>query len=669
MNRLMTIMISIVHLSTLMNVSAAQWQTSLLQPPSASLSLPAPPSATLPELNNFDFLLEDRANDSLAQQQELLAPARIARSQFVHFDFTNSGSWETLSDGSRVWRLRIVSPGATDLYLVYDAWRLVKPCELYLYNDDHSVVLGPYTYLDNWGNSNITPLTDGEAVTLEYFVPAGVEDFGELSISDVLHGYRHFFHRAEREREQLDGFGESLDCMVNVACYPEYATEKNSVGLIIDPQGGTCTGTLLNNVPQNGDPLFLTAFHCANANIPNWVFYFNYESPQCDPNENGSMSHVIRNATRLMSFVESDNALLRLSRSRPSTTFIPYYSAWSRLDIAPLSTHVIHHPRADVKKIQNDSTAAWSSAFNGLYPNSHWRLIGQIGTAEPGASGAPLFDQNDRVVGQLHGGTSNCGPEQMIVCGKMSYAWEGGGTQDTRLRDWLDPDNTEIDFKDGYQPVSPPNDTCGANVPQITALPAAFTGNTTFAQNNSTVNCSTGTNTGGDVLFTVELPCPAQVTVSTCGSSFDSQLLIYRTTQFGGCSQTGTLIACNDDFCGDQSQLTFSAAVGETYTVVLDGYGSASGEYAINFTGVPCTSLDAPVGLTINRVSTTEAVKLQWYPVPGASSYSIYRSDVNVTPCDSSGNLLAATPDTFYVHQGALSLTTSSSYYCVTAAP
>lgn len=61
------------------------------------------------------------------------------------------------------------------------------------------------------------------------------------------------------------------------------------------------------------------------------------------------------------------------------------------------------------------------------------------GTTEGGSSGSPLFDQNHRVIGQLGGGQAACGNNKSDWYGKFSVSWTGGGTNGTRLSDWLDP--------------------------------------------------------------------------------------------------------------------------------------------------------------------------------------------------------------------------------------
>ncbi|HRD80170.1 MAG TPA: hypothetical protein PLL53_05380, partial [Saprospiraceae bacterium] len=69
----------------------------------------------------------------------------------------------------------------------------------------------------------------------------------------------------------------------------------------------------------------------------------------------------------------------------------------------------------------------------------HFRVRPDIGSFQVGSSGAGLFNQNKRFVGQLHGGFSTC-DSTVAYFGRMALAWNGGGSPITRLRDWLDPD-------------------------------------------------------------------------------------------------------------------------------------------------------------------------------------------------------------------------------------
>jgi len=47
----------------------------------------------------------------------------------------------------------------------------------------------------------------------------------------------------------------------------------------------------------------------------------------------------------------------------------------------------------------------------------------------------------------------------------------------------------------------------------------------------------------------------------------------------------GTYLACNDDFCGLQSQLDWYCSVAGNYTIVVDGYSTATGSYVLAYRG------------------------------------------------------------------------------------
>jgi PKD repeat protein len=76
----------------------------------------------------------------------------------------------------------------------------------------------------------------------------------------------------------------------------------------------------------------------------------------------------------------------------------------------------------------------------------------ELSTTEGGSSGCPQFDQNHRIVGQLHGGPASCTNVSSDFYGKFSKSWENGTTAASRLKDWLDPNNSGITALDGMDP-------------------------------------------------------------------------------------------------------------------------------------------------------------------------------------------------------------------------
>ena len=61
---------------------------------------------TMPSVD-VERLLEEDENDS-----KLGIPLRFGKDHSVNLDMNNSGTWTELSDGSKLWRLRIVCPDA-----------------------------------------------------------------------------------------------------------------------------------------------------------------------------------------------------------------------------------------------------------------------------------------------------------------------------------------------------------------------------------------------------------------------------------------------------------------------------------------------------------------------------------------------------------------------------
>jgi len=139
----------------------------------------------------------------------------------------------------------------------------------------------------------------------------------------------------------------------------------------------------------------------------------------------------------------------------------PYYAGWDATGSAPSSSVGIHHPDGDIKKISVDNNLAVSSDFDpdpAPYPsNSQWKVVDwDKGTTEGGSSGSPLFDDNSqKIIGQLTGGYAACGNSSSDYYGKFSMSWDYGSSSSSRLKDWLDPNNTGIQQLDGIEGPTP----------------------------------------------------------------------------------------------------------------------------------------------------------------------------------------------------------------------
>jgi hypothetical protein len=409
-------------------------------PPSFSkMSTQAIDIRKLPEIDVAALLAEDEI-----EELEGL-PFRFGYPHDVEYNLQNSGTWETLPNGDRLWRLKIDCPGAYSTNLIFDKYRLPEGARLFIYNEDKSSLLGAFTHRNNKPHEKFgTAPVSGETCVLEYVEPAKPEFPGELSISRVVHAYRNLFGK------DAQGFGGSGSCNNNVNCpeWPDWQDQKRGVAMILT-QGGyrICSGSLINNAEQDLTPYFLTANHCLGGE-ETWVFMFNYESPNCN-NIDGPTTQTLSGSTLLANYSTSDFALLLLDETPPMEYGV-YYSGWSRENVPTPWAIGIHHPSGDIKKISLDEDPVTSANYLSTSGTTHWRIGNwEDGTTEGGSSGSPLFDNNHRIVGQLHGGYASCTSITADWYGKFSRSWSGGGTSSTRLSDWLDPGSSGAMYVDG----------------------------------------------------------------------------------------------------------------------------------------------------------------------------------------------------------------------------
>lgn len=384
------------------------------------------------------------------------------------------GRWDTLEDGSRLWRVRVRAAGATDLRFAFAHFALPRGATLHVIgaSDDYQ---GPYTADDATDGRFHAPIVPGDTATIEVHVPAGATlDAGALELDGAGAGFRDLYERTRKDGDP----GASGACNVNVACPlgDPYANEIRAVGYYeyIAADDGDyylCSGTLVTDVPHARRNLFLTAAHCLSlaAEAQSMVVYWNYQSTQCnvlgapaggffDDDQHGA---VLR-ATR----ADVDVTLVELAGS-PAADWNLYYAGWDASGTAPSGTIGIHHPSGDVKKITagpaphtiDNCIAEATPATHG----THWYAGPYTqGTTEGGSSGSGLFASVGtggglarHLVGTLSGGTAACSdtapgqPNDGFDCyGKLSVAWNGPSPS-SRLRDWLDPGDSGVTKADG----------------------------------------------------------------------------------------------------------------------------------------------------------------------------------------------------------------------------
>jgi hypothetical protein len=401
---------------------------------------------------------EDIEAESLGEA----APPRFGVRIPVNYNLNNSGTWTTLSNGDRIWRLKLVSENALAMMLYYDNFNLPEGAQMFVYSGDEEEVLGAFTAKNNRDYGTfVNGLIEGNTSVIEYYEPVEVYGQGVISVSHVGHAYRYIFGD--------DNSRGSDPCEVDIKCSPEgdgqWATVKDGVVRVItsNNQGiGFCSGTLINNTAQDCKPYILTAWHCgtssSTSHFNNFIVYFNFQFQNCGGGVVQSTSNTVTGMYNRANSGDnggnngSDFLLMECQSAIPGH-FNAYYNGWDASNATVGSGVSIHHPSGDKKKISTFTGQLVSATWGGT-PGTHWRVYWEAttnghGVTEGGSSGSPIFDANGRVIGQLTGGSSYCtSPNSPDLYGKMSYNWTSNPGDD--LKDWLDPGNTGALTLDGH---------------------------------------------------------------------------------------------------------------------------------------------------------------------------------------------------------------------------
>ena len=412
-------------------------------------------------------------------------PFRFGKGFDVNYSF-DDGQWENV-EGGRLWTISFKSEKALSLNYVFGNFYLPEGASLYIENQNETVLYGPVTSdaLSKKYDSFLTDIIPGDQSTIYLFEPLEKKGESKLTVKRVVHGYRGIVFDEKYGTE-----GRSSPCNHDVACLPAYEKESNAVALVLLSDGDEwCSGSLLMNTNFTFDPYFLTAFHCIdwpNNNgylsdseknaAENWMFKFCFKKASCN-GSNLVTDYTYNKADFCSAWYTTDFALMKLKGTVSQNGNLTWLG-WDRTGNIPSSTTCIHHPAGDVMKISADYDAATSISLNGG-TNNFWQVDFDYGITQGGSSGSPLLNQYKRVVGQLYGG-----PHPTDTCdwtireyGKLNFSWTGGGTNDTRLSNWLDPIGTGQTTIDSFHPISisGPSVPCNNSVYSINNLPIGYT--------------------------------------------------------------------------------------------------------------------------------------------------------------------------------------------------
>ena len=133
---------TVAGLLTLAPAASAQvtWGGS---PPSQRLALPGlVPTVSMEPLDVAAYLAED-------SQADKGTPFRFGATLPVDIGFEH-GQWSVTPDGTRIWRLRLESPGAYSLGLLFSQYTLPGGAALFVYGDGYSGLSGGFALNFDW---------------------------------------------------------------------------------------------------------------------------------------------------------------------------------------------------------------------------------------------------------------------------------------------------------------------------------------------------------------------------------------------------------------------------------------------------------------------------------------------------------------------------------------
>ncbi|MDA1313542.1 MAG: proprotein convertase P-domain-containing protein [Acidobacteria bacterium] len=399
-----------------------------------------------PQLNTAALLAEDA-------REPPDEPLRFAQPVALDVTPQTHGTWEQLPAGGRLWRLRFHAAGATNLNFGFSRFRLPAGATLHVSSEDRDYYEGPYDYRDMKRHGELwLPVVPGDHAVIEMYVPAVVKYEPELHLTYAGKGYRDLFGLKGRPN-----LAKQQGCNIDVVC-PEgdaWRDQIRSVATYTRNGQRVCTGQLVADVPGSLRNFFLTANHCriTEDNADTVVVYWNYQSQSCGDLGGGSLSQNQVGSTFLAASRPEDFTLLELD-TPPDAPFNVFYSGWDRSEEPAQVSVAIHHPGTDEKAISfnDDPLTTMDSCINSGGVDSHWRVDNwELGTTEPGSSGSGLWDaESKKLIGVLSGGQAACGNQDFDCFGKFSAAWDGDDAA-SRLRDWLDPDETDAMMIEGIE--------------------------------------------------------------------------------------------------------------------------------------------------------------------------------------------------------------------------
>jgi lysyl endopeptidase len=386
----------------------------------------------LPEIDQQSLMLEDEA-----QMEDKSKPFRFAYAHSTDFTLNNSGQWNNLLNGDRIWILGIEFPDVLSISLTLRNIEIPRGGRVYFYNVDHSGYIGPITSKDNSSGFMGIPHIPGSKIIIEYYEPYAYRGDGSFRIDHVAGAYRSpdaesFF--SEQLCYQQVNPQNSLDGTSRIA--------SSVMMMMVDYGQKMSTATILNNSRVDAMPYALTASASLLGPASSWVFYFDINRFRCHDFFSCEL-RALSGAAIVRNDTDQGISLLRLIRA-PLSGWDTFFSGWV-VDVDEPNSELVclHHAAASNLALTRYQNAWTESITDGR--NLVSLEMNSAGKTFQGSIGAPLFDEEWNLIGVFIGGNDACdvtGSDQFAL---LSESWSS-------LRSFLDPLQIVQDRIPGYYP-------------------------------------------------------------------------------------------------------------------------------------------------------------------------------------------------------------------------
>lgn len=421
------------------------WQASA-QIESQGTPLPfALPSAMNRSANALFYTLNIDTTQALPTHQRNYVVGHVAS---VNFHTQNDGIWTNTPDGTRVWRMGLVSAGAVSMSVVLNQLSLPQGAKIFVYNPQQSHILGAFG-AENQNEQGILPIRPlmGDTLIIEYQEPAYCPFQGSFGIERVAHN------------RKTNSFNSSNTCSPHANLTADLPQQKQAVCLLYVVSSVSAyygSGCLINN--SQGKPYVYSAAHTFKSadDAARTIYYFNYAVPAQNSNIQGTQECSIGGSTMRAYATGLDMALLELNQMPPKD-YRPYLAGWTRTKTPQAPLISIQHPYGDSKKMSYDYNnpviANYGGSFDDEIEKGWWYIAKwEEGVTEAGSSGSPLFDSNGLIIGALSGGNSTCNDPTADYYARLDTAWAHYSDSNKQLAHWLSPNNTALTAMQGADP-------------------------------------------------------------------------------------------------------------------------------------------------------------------------------------------------------------------------